>query len=264
MYHALWRGLDAPAAIEAGWAADPQLREPGARLYALDHRDFERQMQAIATAGRQTPGDWADLDALSGASAISITFDDGHRSNHELALPVLQRHGLRGIFFITTDWIGTDGFMSAGQLRDLRRSGMLLGTHGCSHAYFSDLEEDALRRELVESKARLEGILGEPVPAVALPGGRNHPAIAELARQAGYRHVFTSRIAQARAGGDPLDWPRIPITHRQPADFISRLLAGDTTLIEAMAKSERRRAMAKKVLGNALYDRLRGWVLKSG
>jgi peptidoglycan/xylan/chitin deacetylase (PgdA/CDA1 family) len=261
MYHALWRGCDDPAALQEAWAADPQLRDPGARLYALDDRVFDLQMQAVARAGRCTPAAWSDLDAPSPDGALWITFDDGHRSNFDLALPILQRHGLHAVFFITTDWIGRDGFMTEDQLRRLRGAGMLLGSHGRSHAYLSDLPTDQLRRELAESKARLEAVLGEPVEALALPGGRNHPDLAATAREAGYRHVFTSRIALAGAVGDRLDWPRIPITNRQPENFVPRLLAGDLSLIAAMAKGERRRAMAKRVLGNALYDRLRGLVV---
>src|SRR5690606_13410001 len=114
-----------------------------------------------------------------------ITFDDGHASNHSLALPALHRHGLRAFFFITTDWIGRPGFMTREQLCELSDAGMLLGTHGCSHAYFDELDDSAMLGELIESKRRLEEILQRPTPGLALPGGRNHPRIRELARQAG-------------------------------------------------------------------------------
>jgi peptidoglycan/xylan/chitin deacetylase (PgdA/CDA1 family) len=260
MYHALWRGEDDPDALARQWAADSQLRDPGARLYALDRRVFERQMRQIAALRPACPESWDRLDA-STPNAAWITFDDGHRSNHDLALPILQSFGLRAMFFVTTDWIGSDGFMTEDQLRALRRAGMLLGTHGCSHAYFSGLSPEALRRELTASKERLEGVLGEPVTALALPGGRNRHRIQDLARQAGYRHLFTSRIALAKPGQDPLDWPRIPIANRQPEDYLPRLLAGDARLVAAQARAQRRRDLAKRVLGNAAYDFLRGLLL---
>jgi len=43
-----------------------------------------------------------------GAGAVAITFDDGYRDNHDVALPILRQHGLTATFFVTTDWIETD------------------------------------------------------------------------------------------------------------------------------------------------------------
>lgn len=39
--------------------------------------------------------------------AVSITFDDGYRSTHDLALPVLQEFGLPATVFVTSGYIGT-------------------------------------------------------------------------------------------------------------------------------------------------------------
>ncbi len=44
------------------------------------------------------------------ARALSITFDDGYADNHDVALPILQRHGLCATFFIAT------GFLDGGRM----------------------------------------------------------------------------------------------------------------------------------------------------
>jgi peptidoglycan/xylan/chitin deacetylase (PgdA/CDA1 family) len=34
-----------------------------------------------------------------------VTFDDGYRDNHDVALPILLRHGIRATFFVSTDFV---------------------------------------------------------------------------------------------------------------------------------------------------------------
>lgn len=54
-----------------------------------------------------------DLDKLRGfvrgeplpPNPVLITFDDGYRDNHDVALPILQKHGVRAVFFVTTQFI---------------------------------------------------------------------------------------------------------------------------------------------------------------
>lgn len=42
--------------------------------------------------------------------ALAMTFDDGYADNHDLALPVLQRHGLSAAFFVAS------GFLDGGRM----------------------------------------------------------------------------------------------------------------------------------------------------
>jgi peptidoglycan/xylan/chitin deacetylase (PgdA/CDA1 family) len=44
------------------------------------------------------------------ARAAAITFDDGYADNHDVALPILRRHGLRATFFVAT------GFLDGGRM----------------------------------------------------------------------------------------------------------------------------------------------------
>ena len=54
--------------------------------------------------------DTATLDAHRAGGPLPrnpalITFDDGYRDNHDQALPILQRHGAKAVFFVATKYV---------------------------------------------------------------------------------------------------------------------------------------------------------------
>jgi peptidoglycan/xylan/chitin deacetylase (PgdA/CDA1 family) len=69
---------------------------------------FRRQMETLARYG--TPVGIDDLvAALAGAplpkNPVMVTFDDGYRSCHDVALPILRAVGIRATFFIATSFV---------------------------------------------------------------------------------------------------------------------------------------------------------------
>lgn len=74
--------------------------------------EFDEQMAFVAKRFNVLAGD--DLRAvLAGSGAIpryslAVTFDDGYENNFSCALPILQRHRLRAVFFLTTNLIGDE------------------------------------------------------------------------------------------------------------------------------------------------------------
>lgn len=40
------------------------------------------------------------------ARAAIISFDDGYRDNHDVAMPILKRHGMTAVFFVATGYLG--------------------------------------------------------------------------------------------------------------------------------------------------------------
>lgn len=69
---------------------------------------FRRQLEALVRHG--TPITMAQLvAALDGAplppNPVMVTFDDGYRSCHDVALPILQRVGVPATFFVSTSFV---------------------------------------------------------------------------------------------------------------------------------------------------------------
>ena len=69
---------------------------------------FDAQMRAVAATFTVLPLGEA-IDRLGRgalpARALCITFDDGYRDNVDVALPILQRHGLAATFFVATGYL---------------------------------------------------------------------------------------------------------------------------------------------------------------
>lgn len=77
---------------------------PGEPLAA----DFDRILGWLRSQYRVLPLDEAVVRLREGnlpPAAAAITFDDGYRDNHDVAAPLLERHGLPATFFVTTGYI---------------------------------------------------------------------------------------------------------------------------------------------------------------
>ena len=86
---------------------------------------------------------------------VSITFDDGWRSAYSNALPILDRYGYKGTFYINPSSIETPNFMSADDLTKLSEAHHEIAAHGYSHSDMTILNPDALDNQLGQGKAYL-------------------------------------------------------------------------------------------------------------
>lgn len=110
---------------------------------------------------------------------VCLTFDDGYRNNIDLALPILERYGFSATFFVLADpeagplpWHAADPqpLMRPEDWRQLADAGHEVASHGLSHRDLRRLSADDRRRELMESRRRLEESVGN-VAGYAYPFG---------------------------------------------------------------------------------------------
>jgi peptidoglycan/xylan/chitin deacetylase (PgdA/CDA1 family) len=171
----------------------------GTTKYKMNRPEFQAHLAAIAKV-RKTPASTAhELANLQGTGfPFLLTFDDGGESGATRTAELLQRHGWRGHFFITAGQIDKKGFMSREQIRCLRKSGHVIGSHSFSHPIrMSQCRKEQLTGEWTTSIEVLSDILGEQVNTASVPGGYYSKRVAETAAAAGVRVLFNSEPTTA-------------------------------------------------------------------
>jgi peptidoglycan/xylan/chitin deacetylase (PgdA/CDA1 family) len=169
-------------------AAQPETGFAGAApgRYKLTPEQFDAHLAAIAGAG-------VTVGLVPDRPQAALTFDDGGDSAL-VAAAALERRGWRGHFFITTGRIGTPGFVSAEEIRELDRRGHGVGSHSHSHpTYMGTLSAAELADEWGRSRAVLTEILGRAPVTAAVPGGFLSEQVIAQAAACGYTLLMTSQ-----------------------------------------------------------------------
>jgi peptidoglycan/xylan/chitin deacetylase (PgdA/CDA1 family) len=232
--------------------------DPGYARYIVPQTVFGSQLQWL----RQN--DWRGLsvgEALGYpcGNSVAITFDDGCETDLIGAAPMLREHGCNATFYATVGFLGKAGHMSPAQLRQLSDLGFEIGCHSMTHAYLNDLDLPDLRREISDAGKELANIIGKRVDHFSCPGGRYDKRVLDIAREAGYRSLATSRAHANMPSTNPFMLGRVAITRK--ADLTFPQICNGAGLWKMQVR-ESLRGAARLALGNALYDRFRTLLLR--
>jgi len=228
--------------------------DQGYRSYAVDSCNLKAQLTHLKQNGIvvYAISDFLGRDCVQ--PGLIITFDDGSETDILEAAPLLREMGFPAIFYIVAGFVSQKGYLSSIQLRELADMGFEIGSHSMTHAFLTDLPEEQLHEELAGSKMRIEQIIGKSVDHFSCPGGRWNKEIANLAREAGYRSMATSRVGVNSHLTDHFQLARIPILAKTKLDEFGDFVAG-RGLFRRRVKSTALSA-AKWTLGNQLWHKI--------
>jgi peptidoglycan/xylan/chitin deacetylase (PgdA/CDA1 family) len=204
-----------PAAHRAVFCHVDRFKAQMAYLKAMNFSVLSlEQARACLFEGKPLPG-----------KSVVLTFDDGYENFREHAWPAMQKHGFPATVFLVSDllgktssWLGSEfadhpPLMSASTVRQLASEGVNFGSHACSHPRLSRLDDAQMRREVFDSKSRLEDVLGNEVPDFCYPYGDYNARTIELVQEAGYRTGLTCIKGPANTAYNPLEIPRKAISY---------------------------------------------------
>ena len=124
-------------------------------------------------------------------AVLTTSWDDGHRCDVRLAR-MLKEHGLKATFYVApgNQEFAKQDLLSLPEIRDLSQD-FEIGAHSMTHRRLPTISEQEAAREIIESKAVLEQVIGKEIKAFCYPGGAYTKLHVQLVKDAGYRYART-------------------------------------------------------------------------
>ncbi|MGH9768775.1 MAG: polysaccharide deacetylase family protein [Blastocatellia bacterium] len=99
------------------------------------------------------------------------------------------------------------------QAREMDANGVEIGSHTLTHPILTNVGDERLRRELRDSKSRLEEVLSRRVDHFCYPNGGADERVRREVARAGYRAAVTVVNGLNKKGDDPLTLRRVHTEH---------------------------------------------------
>jgi len=232
----------------------PAGREEGADIYDVGVQKFREQMQYLKEHGYKV----VTLDSMKGEEKeVIITFDDGEMNNFDEAFELLREFDYLAYFFIVADRIDRRGYIGEIQLLTMKLPGMLFGSHGLTHQILTEMPDERLKRELVESKKMIETILESTIDTISIPRGFCNNKVIDEAHRAGYKTVF---VSQKNSAVTSPCLERIAVKSNWTLERFVQALNGETPLSEQ--RTERWKAVVKSMFGDRGYNHIRKFLVR--
>lgn len=135
--------------------------------------------------------DYFDTGRPLPKKAVAITFDDGYFGQYQWAYPLLKKYSVTATFFIIVNNVGQPGVLTWEEIKEMSEDGMFIGSHALSHPHLSALDDEQLRKELVDSKRILEEKIGRRVDLLSYPGGDYNERVIQFVKDAGYQAALS-------------------------------------------------------------------------
>lgn len=153
---------------------------------------------------------------------VVLTFDDGYEDNFQNLLPLLKEFKMKAVVYALGDrkhktnfWDTAHGepeapLLTGEQIKEMAESGLVeIGAHSLSHRKLTELPIVEMKREIGESKKKLEELTDGKVYSFAYPYGDLNQEVKEAVREAGFPFGIAVNNGPSRFGGDLMEIRRV-------------------------------------------------------
>lgn len=151
--------------------------------YKISESNFERQVQQIDS--------FCKLKGLP-HDYVVFTFDDGGKSFYTIAAKILEKYDYRGLFFISSKFIGSKNFLSEQEIISLHHAGHIIGSHAHSHQHLYELTDQQVDDEWKVSINTISSIINAPIYYASIPNGDISQRVLHSTRKYGIKYLYTS------------------------------------------------------------------------
>jgi len=229
---------------------------------------FESHLKHLRANYNVVPLEMLTASLLEGAplppKPVVITFDDGYRDNYEVAFPLLKRYETPATIYVVTDFLNGEislipdpiwDAMTWEQAREMADSGLVeFGAHTCTHRFLTDLDDRAVRDEILLSRDQIEWRLGRPVKSFAYPNGQGAdiPASAlATVREAGFTNACSTFWRSRNTPAQRYLLNRVMIARGDTVEVLENKLRGDYDYLYVWHKA--RAFYSANILGRGIW-----------
>jgi len=151
--------------------------------------------------------------------AVMITVDDAYLSFYDAGMPVIREFNVPVSLFVNTDSVGTPGYMSWDQIREVVAQGIEIGNHTASHAYLvervagetDDQWRQRIYDDILKAQQAFKRELGFTPDIFAYPYGEYSAEIIEVLKSLGFIAAYAQQSGVIHSQHDPFTLPRFPM-----------------------------------------------------
>jgi len=141
--------------------------------------------QSMAPTGQWYGHTFTGLER--GSKQLALTYDDGPNDPHTFRLlEVLSKHNVHATFFL----IGRYVKQRPDIVREIAKSGHVIGNHTFTHPLLTLKSAAQIRQELTTCRGAIQDAIGEHSNLFRPPFGGRRPAVLRIAREVGLEPVM--------------------------------------------------------------------------